>query len=497
MMLMATEHLRNLFKKACKMMREDDYRKFVQFKFADGDSMSSFESFVDGLDDVLLKKMNQILATSDRQVSSIMVEAMGEYFMSPSRGLSDPAKCKICLDVNLAPVQDDIRSITAARLFLVQSGEWLHHLEHSQTDKVHRRCYCARIDEYKSLASEIAETARSLLKTEFTEHCVPRSVWEYSIFVPDGLYCYHTALSLNSEVTDCLGRTSLHRLLDSAPSEPYIDDLPVKDVADLQDIMGRTALYIACAKGFRDIACRLLEKGADPLEEDFFHLSPFSVAAAAGFPPICKEVLNKRKIPADGIVDSLTFCLNNDEITTYQLLVTYEQFTPTEEERRLHLVKAAEYGSNQILQKLLDEFEDPNINPYGVGRTALTCAAFKKQHAAMEIILRHKDIDVNTKDYCGKTALILAAEVGFTRGVESLTNHPDVDVNARDDFGRTPFIIAAINGHYSVVRYLLQDVRVDTGLTGRNYSGSQTKFRNGLEDPEFFDHIVRTGRRTE
>ena len=79
--------------------------------------------------------------------------------------------------------------------------------------------------------------------------------------------------------------------------------------------------------------------------------------------------------------------------------------------------------------------------------------------------------DVNaTLDWLRRTALHLAATWGHVDVVEVLLAHRDVDVNVRAlDAGKTPLHIAAQNGHVDVVRALLahRGVNVNAWSVGK------------------------------
>lgn len=88
------------------------------------------------------------------------------------------------------------------------------------------------------------------------------------------------------EMKDSLGRSTLHQWLDNKeryhPNDLKIlrKNAPRFDI-DAQDILGRTALHIACQKSQIDIVKTLLNLGADPCMITKFSHSPLHYAAVA------------------------------------------------------------------------------------------------------------------------------------------------------------------------------------------------------------------------
>ena len=89
------------------------------------------------------------------------------------------------------------------------------------------------------------------------------------------------------EQQDCLGRSTLLQCLDEVVGCPKDDDLivlrrnPPHFDLDLQDLLGRTALHIACEKGWTLFVEVLLELGADPGVVTVFGHLPLHYAATA------------------------------------------------------------------------------------------------------------------------------------------------------------------------------------------------------------------------
>jgi ankyrin repeat protein len=68
------------------------------------------------------------------------------------------------------------------------------------------------------------------------------------------------------------------------------------------------------------------------------------------------------------------------------------------------------------------------------------------------------------KDNLGQTPLALAAKKGNVAAVQLLMAHPFVSVNSQDDIGRTPLCIAVKEGHDAVIKVFLECRGVESGI---------------------------------
>ena len=86
-----------------------------------------------------------------------------------------------------------------------------------------------------------------------------------------------------------------------------------------------------------------------------------------------------------------------------------------------------------------------------------------------EILMGHRDVDVNLKDNHGQSLLSYAAEHGLLAVVKLLLAREDVDANLTDSLGRTPLLIAIEKKHESVARL----------IRGRQEVGGKLEQRSG------------------
>ncbi|KAA8611829.1 Arp Ankyrin repeat [Pyrenophora tritici-repentis] len=124
------------------------------------------------------------------------------------------------------------------------------------------------------------------------------------------------------------------------------------------------------------------------------------------------------------------------------LLGTCEPFVRTEVVRRLLKHK---------------DFKDPNIGePWGPrSRSLLHLAAARVDCELIEILLEHKDINVNALTACKRTPLYQAAECGQVEAVKLLLQHPDIQLDMKDWHGRTSLRIAKVRKYDEIVDLLI------------------------------------------
>lgn len=87
--------------------------------------------------------------------------------------------------------------------------------------------------------------------------------------------------------------------------------------------------------------------------------------------------------------------------------------------------------------------------------------------AVVELLLKHKKIDVKQAANDGSTPLYIASQKGQSAVVELLLKHEKIDVNQAENQGATPFFIASVYGHSAVVKLLLSNEADSTLRTAK------------------------------
>ncbi|KAJ2917556.1 hypothetical protein MD484_g2836, partial [Candolleomyces efflorescens] len=125
------------------------------------------------------------------------------------------------------------------------------------------------------------------------------------------------------------------------------------------------------------------------------------------------------------------------------------------------LVTASRQGYASIVQLLLHHRNtDVNVQDRG-GQVALTCAIDMQHWDVVDMLLAVPTIDVNRGS---SPALVKACSNGHENLVERLLEREGIDVNVEDAKGWSPLTCAAFIGHYSICNSLLG--RPELRLTG-------------------------------
>jgi hypothetical protein len=173
--------------------------------------------------------------------------------------------------------------------------------------------------------------------------------------------------------------------------------LATRNIVDLMDSYGRTALWYAAARGHETVAKLLLDTGKVDVNARDTRLgqTPLWRATAGGHEGLVKLLLNMGKVDIDA--------------------------------------------------------KDP------IGRTPLSWAAMQGYRGIVKLLLDTGKVDVDAKGDNGHTPLSRAIERGHEGIVKLLLDTGKVDVNAKDtEYGQTPLSWAAAGGYEGIVKLLLK-----------------------------------------
>ncbi|TDG95709.1 hypothetical protein CCPUN_01720 [Cardinium endosymbiont of Culicoides punctatus] len=138
----------------------------------------------------------------------------------------------------------------------------------------------------------------------------------------------------------------------------------------------------------------------------------------------------------------------------------------------LHI--AMDYGDIPILEILLAH-KDIDINqpmrkgwlPLQSGIVGYEFGRDSNNLEAVRLLLRDKRTDVNKRDdtFEKNTSLGVAVECGLTNVVEILLEHPAIDLEPKNRHGRTSLAEAVHGGHVEIVALLLNHGANPEGIT--------------------------------
>ena len=201
---------------------------------------------------------------------------------------------------------------------------------------------------------------------------------------------------------------------------------------NLQDEMGRTALYLASEEGHLEIVKLLLRKGAG-----------VNIIGPGGFRALDEASLS-------GHLEVVKLLIENGAKETRKAEHIYTPlYFPT-----LYMSTERRGTSGlEVVRYLLNRGENPNATSEE-GRTALHEASFNG-HLEIVKILIEKGANINAKAKNDRTPLHEASEAGHFGVVEFLIEK-GADIEAQDKQGRTPLHEAARRAQLKAVAFLIQ-----------------------------------------
>ena len=222
-------------------------------------------------------------------------------------------------------------------------------------------------------------------------------------------------------------------------------------------------LFSAADKGCKDLARRLLDKGASVEARDRLGAKPLARAAVAGEPELVTLFLDKgAPIDAQNIEGSTALfqAAEQGRLPIVRLLIERGANVSLPGRNGITPLSAAAYmGSASIVQLLIEKGADPKAIDK-TGKAAIVYAAGRGFPAVVRLLLDH-GVDVNTHYGNDLTALMWASgysdEAGVNDVVEIMTLFMDrgARLDDQDNRGRTALMIAAELNHAAAVDLLL------------------------------------------
>ena len=219
--------------------------------------------------------------------------------------------------------------------------------------------------------------------------------------------------------------------------EKVLKENPTLDVNRPRAEGNKTALYLACEKGYSDIVKLLLEREADAM--------------------ICDDARASRENSMK--YSALTVAARNGHVEVVKLLLSSSIDKESRDDRnRTALYAAVANNKPKVVQCLCEA--KANVDVYGVNKfTPLTVAAAWGYVEVIKVLLKNGNgVDLEMRD--GKynsTPLYYAAEKNHPEVVEILCKAgAKVNVYGGVDLSYTPLTIAAREGYSEVVKSLLK-----------------------------------------
>ena len=240
-------------------------------------------------------------------------------------------------------------------------------------------------------------------------------------------------LQQHGAVDDLLTAAMLN---DSATAQAMLSN---GESVDITDADGCTPMHIAAKNGYTELACLLLQHGADALRPDKNKYSALATARLAGHAE-CAQQMAHTALQKAGIENTdsshIFSCIEQGKASTLSLLMAAgadpNACTP-EGWSALHV--ATMHNKSACLEILLKYGANAQAAPAS-SFTALHLAVTNDMQECLNILLQ-ADIDINVRTDDGCTALHLATRVGNHQALQELIK-AGADVNAKNLRGDTP-----------------------------------------------------------
>ncbi|KAI9667662.1 MAG: hypothetical protein M1821_000479 [Bathelium mastoideum] len=251
----------------------------------------------------------------------------------------------------------------------------------------------------------------------------------------------------------------------------------------------RTALLWATMRGRDEIVRLLLERNdIRPDMSDEHYRTPLSWAAEQGQKTIVQLLLERQDVNVN-LKDfksstPLYWAILSARSSVVQLLLEHKDIDVNSGTKSLTpLHSAIVFAQFATIGRALERAETAvNSNTAG-GPTPLHSAEHSDPEAIVQLLIKHKDIDVNSKDaYRCQTPLHLLARWGDEAAVQLLLEHKGIDVNPNTVDGKTPLHEAAGLSNEAVVQLLLEHKDIDVNSkTANGQTPLQLAARSGNE----------------
>jgi len=238
-------------------------------------SYNRFYNFVNSDIDEILGRYSEDLLNMDPAPSNIP----GWFLVASLSQFGTKLACSKCYPAHSrskASWVEETRDI-CGELLLVK-----HHIIHHMAFE--------GLENYIHLSHEVAKRASAIWESletyDMAEYARNIGVWHSDKVVFE-------LSDRHEDLNDCLGRSFLHFWTDwgAGAKEDFYFDEECSKLKDSQDILGRTALLIACQEDWKEAVERLLEEKANPGLSTIYGSLPLHYAATTGSLEICKLLL--------------------------------------------------------------------------------------------------------------------------------------------------------------------------------------------------------------
>ena len=243
----------------------------------------------------------------------------------------------------------------------------------------------------------------------------------------------------------------LHPIVDFLIIE-HSQDVDSRSVTD-----NTTPLHMASNNGHKQVACFLLEHGANVSAQDGTGKTALHLASQGGHVEVAQMLIERggNVSAQDGIGETaLHLASFSGHVEVAQMLIERGADVSAQDGTRktaLHLV--SRWGLAEVVHMLIECGADVSALD-GTGETALHLAS-REGHVEVAQMLIERGADVSAQDETGETALHLASRSGHAEVAQMLIER-GADVSAQDVTGKTALHQASHLGHTEVAHMLIE-----------------------------------------
>ncbi|KAF2015561.1 ankyrin [Aaosphaeria arxii CBS 175.79] len=455
-------------------------------RYETGSKIEDFERFVQELGKVLLAMSKNALDSKTNNTSVDVMHSLVGNFLNDDYSTTSASPCLICdVDDDALEMLQDQNSCAAE--YLTRIARWAHHCRHIDYRPADHHV-AQEWETIERLTDKVkAKTIHVLRGLDFVE-----KIPEVPLFMPE-------EVSLSPEVRasllpqDCLERTWLHQLLDmdfisiDRGVDQFIldalDSIQSKNFQyqshfyqsrfwDKKDIIGRTALHIACQKNYEKVVSALRRLGADVGVTAIFGSLPLHYAASTGSDAICQQLQLSPKASINAVdsfgMTALYYAFAHRKRSVVELLLLDPDIRPNEwapENQPSILSRSIAKQDLGLVKMVLDRGVDPSrLHRKALNEMPPVYVAIHQKHIRMLRLLCEQCTDINMLDATDSTPILYASYRNFVEGVKYLKNCEEVDINSMNKYGDTALTIAARFGHLEVVKALIEAEEIDIGI---------------------------------
>ncbi|KAL6826530.1 ankyrin repeat-containing domain protein [Trichoderma camerunense] len=225
----------------------------------------------------------------------------------------------------------------------------------------------------------------------------------------------------------------------------------------LRDSQGRTALYHAASNGHLNLVKLLVDKGADITINDHDGVSPFHAACVNGHLSVMRRLIQEGadarqldkenagpvlKASSNGHIKAVRFLIGKG---AHYELSNYHTMPP--------VFVALKKGSTHLVKLLIDQENDINAVTKTNKQTMLFAACYEGR-ADIASLLIQRGADITIQNSAQQTPLYAACGNGHVDVVKLLIQK-NASIKTQDDHGRTPLFAACYSGHVEVAQLLI------------------------------------------